>query len=315
MNRFSQVVGFIAVAASPVSVAQTNTFPASGNVGIGTTRPDTSLEVSGGGVADHADSGGQAFRAYARETDNFVWAPLAFANDGSAYLGGMFYTPSYVGLAAGGELGTAMTWLPNGDVGVGTDAPNQHLDVSTAFGITNSTGAQYLLIGNQDSGGTNRPAIIRSWNSDVEIGYGNSWTDPIGGAFSCSLHIDANGHVGIGTAATETPSYPLSVNGTIQAKEVIVQSGWSDYVLGEGYSVAPLSQVEHIIETEHHLPGIPSAAEVAMHGVRLGDMEAKLLAQVEELTLRQIKVQKRVAAQEEQILSLRAEISRLSANR
>jgi len=39
------------------------------------------------------------------------------------------------------------------------------------------------------------------------------------------------------------------------------------------------------IRTDKHLPGIPSADEVKKNGVSIGDMQAKLLQKVEELTL------------------------------
>jgi hypothetical protein len=122
------------------------------------------------------------------------------------------------------------------------------------------------------------------------------------------MRISSSGNVGIGTTA---PSYPLSVNGTIEAKEVIVQTGWSDYVFNPAYRLAPLSKVEAQIKEEGHLPGIPSAKEVAAHGVSLGDMEAKLLAKVEELTLRQIDEEKRIAALEHENDALQQENSRL----
>ena len=85
------------------------------------------------------------------------------------------------------------------------------------------------------------------------------------------------------SALDDNPAYPLSVNGTIEAKEVIVQTGWSDYVFDKGYRLKPMSEVEKTIEAEKHLPGMPSAKEVAAHGVSVGEMEAKLLAQLEEV--------------------------------
>jgi len=39
------------------------------------------------------------------------------------------------------------------------------------------------------------------------------------------------------------------------------------------------------IKADRHLPGIPSADEVKKNGVSIGDMQAKLLQKVEELTL------------------------------
>jgi hypothetical protein len=72
------------------------------------------------------------------------------------------------------------------------------------------------------------------------------------------MSIDSSGNVGIGTVA---PQYPLSVNGTIQAKEVIVNTGWSDYVFDPGYRLKPLCEV-----AAYHLPGIPSTKEVEEKG-------------------------------------------------
>lgn len=82
----------------------------------------------------------------------------------------------------------------------------------------------------------------------------------------------------------------LTVNGSIATSEVIVTSGISaDYVFKPGYQLAPLEDVASYIQKEHHLPGIPSEADVKAKGVNLGEMQAKLLAKIEELTLHLIK--------------------------
>jgi len=48
------------------------------------------------------------------------------------------------------------------------------------------------------------------------------------------------------------------------------------------------------IMTDRHLPGIPSADEVKKNGVSIGDMQAKLLQKVEELTLHVIEQNKKL---------------------
>ena len=76
------------------------------------------------------------------------------------------------------------------------------------------------------------------------------------------------------------------MNGNIGAKDVIVtNTGWADYVFRPDYPLRPLSEVSAYIQTNRHLPDIPTEAEVKEKGVSLGDMQAKLLAKVEELTL------------------------------
>ena len=103
------------------------------------------------------------------------------------------------------------------------------------------------------------------------------------------MSILRNGNVGIGTL---NPLNKLSVNGTIQAKEVLVNTGWSDYVFHPGYRLQPLSEVGEYIREHRHLPGIPSEAEVKEKGVNVGEMQSTLLAKVEEITLHLIQQEK-----------------------
>jgi hypothetical protein len=46
-----------------------------------------------------------------------------------------------------------------------------------------------------------------------------------------------------------------------------------------------LKETEQFIKQNNHLPEIPSAAEVEKDGVNLGEMNAKLLKKIEEITL------------------------------
>jgi hypothetical protein len=109
------------------------------------------------------------------------------------------------------------------------------------------------------------------------------------------------GNVGIGTTS---PQHTLSVNGTIQAKEVLVNTGWSDYVFAPDYKLKSLTEVAAFIRANHHLPDIPSEAEVKEKGVSLGDMQSKLLAKIEELTLQMIQLNQKNSALEKKVAQL-----------
>jgi hypothetical protein len=99
-----------------------------------------------------------------------------------------------------------------------------------------------------------------------------------------------NGNVGIGTT---TPDSKLAVNGTIHSKEVKVDlTGWPDYVFKKEYILPTLDQVEKYIAEKGHLENIPSEEEVLKNGVNLGEMNAKLLQKIEELTLYMIEMKK-----------------------
>ncbi len=107
-----------------------------------------------------------------------------------------------------------------------------------------------------------------------------------------SQNFYASGEVGIGTSPN--PNFQLSVNGTIRAKEVIVESGWSDFVFEKNYYLAPLREVEQFINNNGHLKDIPSEAEVRQNGVGLAEINTLLLQKIEELTLYMIDINKRI---------------------
>jgi hypothetical protein len=128
-------------------------------------------------------------------------------------------------------------------------------------------------------------------------------------------NIELMGAVGIGTptpcAAGAPAGCALSVNGAIQAKEVVVNTGWSDYVFDPGYRLEPLSEVAAYVTENHHLPDIPSAQEVAEKGVSVGEMQSKLLAKIEELTLHVIDLDRKNAELTEQNREFAGEIQAL----
>lgn len=102
--------------------------------------------------------------------------------------------------------------------------------------------------------------------------------------------------VGFGIATTPdtdfVTGYRLKVNGKIRAKEIKVDTNWSDFVFTPNYHLMPLDELEHSIQANGHLPGIPTAQDVKRDGVSVGEMDARLLQKVEELTLYVIQLSK-----------------------
>ena len=139
--------------------------------------------------------------------------------------------------------------------------------------------------------------------SPKSTGMGN--TIDWGGA---KLTIRRSGNVGIGITS---PSHKLTVDGTIRAKEIIVDTGWSDFVFEDGYDLMSLDDVESYIHKHRHLPEIPSAEMVAEEGVSLGAMDAKLLQKIEELTLYTIEQESTINRLVEQLDALEARLDAL----
>ncbi|UII75734.1 hypothetical protein LV716_15950 [Flagellimonas sp. HMM57] len=106
------------------------------------------------------------------------------------------------------------------------------------------------------------------------------------------LTILSDGDVGIGT--TNPKGWKLAVNGKIRAKEIKVETGWSDFVFEKDYYLPTLKEVEEHIKDKGHLKDIPSTKEVKKNGIFLGQMDSKLLLKIEELTLYTIQQEKKI---------------------
>ncbi|RTQ49179.1 hypothetical protein EJV47_13610 [Hymenobacter gummosus] len=110
------------------------------------------------------------------------------------------------------------------------------------------------------------------------------------------IHPDGRVQIGRGptTASPHFANYRLAVDGKLVAQSIHVVGpvDWADFVFAPTYRLLPLPELERYLQQHRHLPGIPTAQEVEAQGVDLAAMQAKLLQQVEELTLRVIELDK-----------------------
>jgi trimeric autotransporter adhesin len=108
--------------------------------------------------------------------------------------------------------------------------------------------------------------------------------------------VSTTDNIGIGvTLATNPNNYKLGVKGKIGAQEVQIENNsltWSDFVFYDDYKLPSLEQVEEYIKTNKHLSDIPSAEQVKEEGIKVSEMNAKLLQKIEELTLYVIELKK-----------------------
>jgi len=107
-----------------------------------------------------------------------------------------------------------------------------------------------------------------------------------------------------------TTGYKLQVRGNIRAKEIKVETAnWPDYVFAKDYKLSTLREIERHINEKGHLPGIPSAKEVEANGVNLGEMNAKLLKKIEELTLYLIQQNAKIEEMEKEVEGIKKKSS------
>ncbi|WP_074410006.1 hypothetical protein [Aquimarina megaterium] len=250
-----------------------NTFPATGNVGVGTESPSSKLTIQG----TNAWGGGLRIN-----NGSYKWDVAADANGDRFYIGKNASSMPLVILGS------------TGNVGVGTESPSSKLTIQ----------------------GTN------AWGGGLRINNGSYKWDVAADANGDRFYIGTNassmpfvisgstGNVGIGT--TNSEDWKLAVNGKIRAKEIKVETGWSDFVFETDYTLPTLSEVENHIKEKGHLKDIPNAKEVEKNGILLGAMNAKLLQKIEELTLYTIQQEKEIKQQANEIEELKSLSNRLS---
>jgi hypothetical protein len=160
--------------------------------------------------------------------------------------------------------------------GYGVSSTGGYMGVRGTADATTYTGTAYGVYGFSNGTAGTRIGVYGTATG----GTVNNW----GGYFPTKVYATELRVGGIDGAT----GYALAVNGKAIAEEVRVElkASWPDYVFSDEYQLMPLDQLKKEIETNQHLPGIPSAAEMtAQGGIDLGDMQTRLVEKVEELTL------------------------------
>jgi hypothetical protein len=284
MNGLILVSVVIVLIFSSNAYADGNTFPANGNVGIGTTAPKSKLVVTLDGVKNqftlinsHYESGGWARGGDLQYIDSkgFPHVGLSYGiyGSGETYHGTYFSTK----IDEIDPWRDAQLYLKsNGNVGINTHNPWGDFDIHAS----NNQGLIFHL-----NKRFNGDAIPVTENNTVSIQSSGVIAGNI--AFATgnveAVRINPEGNVGIGTIH---PQSRLAVNGTITAKEVkVTASGWSDFVFEDNYKLLPIDQLKEFLKINKRLPDIPSSKELAEKDIAVSEMLAKQMQTIEELTL------------------------------
>jgi len=285
---------------------------ADGKVGIGTSSPNAPLSFAntGGNKIDlfyNTANGGDRYGLQIQSNELRIHSGAAGASSG--------------GITFGKQSTSTFTenvrFTNSGNVGIGTTNPSSKLEVSGDIKIHSGTSgtSSKIIFKTTDNGDLSKFIGSESYWTVVGV-HGNEGLKIKDNSGDILMQINGvggnNGFVGIGTT---TPDSKLSVNGNIHAKEVKVDLiGWSDFVFEPDYDLLSLKETEEYIKENHHLPEIPSAAEVEENGIQLGEMNAKLLQKIEALTLYLIEQDKTLVSQNKSIEELQKQVVQLINN-
>ena len=286
VSDFSPVFGVSTTISGPgkqtgilSTVSNTSTTTSSTNIGVQTTVTSQNMGLTYGHYMDvnntnaASTEGTYGIRSSVNSSSNASTLYGIY----SAVSGG---NKRWAGYFTGGDM------YVSGNIGISTTNPQAKLQVNAEgdpANIETNSNNGFMIRGNSQ-------AMYMGVNSASNISYIQSvhW-----GTKVAPLLLNARGgNVGIGTM---NPQYRLDVNGTIRAREVLVNIEFgADFVFEENYTLRPLDEVHNFIQTNKHLPEIPSAAEMVSNGLDMGEFQIKLLQKIEELTLYVIELNKKI---------------------
>lgn len=129
--------------------------------------------------------------------------------------------------------------------------------------------------------------------------------------------VENTGQTFIGAGRQTANGYPnamLSVNGDVvvgtssAANIYVTQTNWSDFVFDKEYKLMDLDKLEAFYKENHHLPEVPTTAEIQKNGNNLGQTDAVLLQKIEENTLYIVELKKQLESQRELMNALKKKV-------
>ncbi|OFX38476.1 MAG: hypothetical protein A2X08_13740 [Bacteroidetes bacterium GWA2_32_17] len=271
---------------------------ADGNVGIGTSDPQSLLHIRKQGYPSTSFPGSQDALFKVQQSSNTDWAAEIYNNGGGGKGlliiadGTSSGVPALKTQNVGGDIGLVVN--SDGNVGIGTNSPSNKLHIK---GTTNQDDLLFLEPG--------------EWNSEgdyaqLTIGDGNHYIQGVWGK-GMKFH-DFNQFFFEGATPNTAE---LKVDGNIWAQKVeILQDVTADFVYNNDYKLMPLNELENYIDSCKHLPDIPSAEEMKGKSMNIGNFQIKLLQKIEEISLYVIQLKKENNLLKEEITKLKSDLQK-----
>lgn len=346
MKNILLTIGLVTLIQMGMNAQSINTYPSNGNVGLGTSSPNTKLQVCGNVKIDSS-------LIVKEQLD----AKADVKVDGDVYLGGDFYFLNPIDISV--NMDKIAVIDANGQLrGASRASMTAELYKETCIPFTDGINNYFNAPAWQSFGGPNidDPKLVTGINCPAKVGIGvlNPTTtfDVSGtGHFSQNVSIGTpTTSVAQVTIKTSNPSqYGLNVqmpfvqtqeygilatvksnnikalavdredtgedvfrvygDGKVEAKSLRLSLNiWSDHVFAVEYSLMSLEKIAEFINTEKHLPGVPTEKEVKENGIDVGVNDAILLEKIEETYLYLIQMNTELKKLKEENILLKNEI-------
>ncbi|MDQ3015420.1 MAG: hypothetical protein M3R25_01665, partial [Bacteroidota bacterium] len=216
-----------------------------GNIlGVGKIATSYPIEVKGNGT--------NGLMQFYNNTNTAKWILRLEPNGGLGFIEPSA-TEAKLVIASGGNIGVG---IANPGANVHVFSANEPTLKLQSDGIAENSGR--LSMRQSDNTGTD---IYFDGVSDQLVIESFTGNTSMGKQFIIN---QSTGDIGIGTTDLAA-GHMLSVNGKIACTEILIlpQSQWPDYVFQEEYALRSIEAIKDHIDEFGHLPGIPSATEIA----------------------------------------------------
>ncbi|TAM97334.1 MAG: discoidin domain-containing protein [Chitinophagaceae bacterium] len=316
--------------------AQTNTFPPSGNVGIGTTSPRANVEVNGTGLiqgfvnlGEWSDvaigepviiSGGVLYDngptfngadSYWAATSAGQHIQIDLGSD--VYIGGIAFGTYWKGDIRFIPLAYHIDYSTDGSIWTNlvTVTENPNLYIYHSFPVVVARYVRLTIDSFQNGESSANISGLRIFSDDYATNFGNNIWSILPGVNESNAVLGVSGNVLIGKTSQTNSSYKLDVNGNIRANQVTVNATGADYVFNPFYHIRSIDSLNNYIKEYHHLPEISSAKQMRDEGDDIGTTQMKMLQNEEEMALYIISINKKVQKLERQVKQLNAQMKKL----
>lgn len=278
-----------------------------GNVGLGTSNPALQMHIvdgntptvrleqdgSSGFTAQTWDIAGNETNFFVRDVTNSSSLPFKIRP---------------------GAANDALSIGANSNVGIGVTSSNP----SAALHVRRTNGTAALLVEEASVTAAPRTLFTLSNNGSANFEIADTSVPDTDNSGRVWKMKNTSGKMLFTTAGSDSDKeMSLDQDGNLTIAGNFIAGATTlnvpDYVFAADYDLRPLADVRAFIDTNSHLPEVPSAKAIGEVGLNMSEMQLILLKKVEELTLYTLEQDANIANQSEEIALLSEQLSTLAS--